>query len=154
MLFIFCLPLLIFCLPSSDIFCQLFIASKFFLFSNSIFLTFTFPSNFLLINFLKNYIPLINFLTSEKKLNDLQLIELQSSGQAKTEYFINQLKYSYIEDDHIPFYRRGVPIVHVIPSPFPDVWHTQYDNKEYLNHQAIINLIKIFKVFITQYLHL
>lgn len=29
-----------------------------------------------------------------------------------------------IEDDHIPFLRRGVEILHIIASPFPQVWHT------------------------------
>lgn len=28
-----------------------------------------------------------------------------------------------IEDDHIPFIKQGVPVLHVIPSPFPNVWH-------------------------------
>ena len=29
-----------------------------------------------------------------------------------------------ISDDHIPFLRLGVTILHVISSPFPHVWHT------------------------------
>lgn len=29
-----------------------------------------------------------------------------------------------IEDDHIPFLRRGVSVLHLIASPFPRVWHT------------------------------
>ena len=29
-----------------------------------------------------------------------------------------------ISDDHLPFLDRGVPILHLIPSPFPSVWHT------------------------------
>lgn len=30
----------------------------------------------------------------------------------------------YIEDDHIPFMKRGVSVLHIIASPFPRVWHT------------------------------
>ena len=30
----------------------------------------------------------------------------------------------HIEDDHLPFLRRGVPILHVISDPFPAVWHS------------------------------
>ena len=30
----------------------------------------------------------------------------------------------WIEDDHTPFLHKGVNILHVIPSPFPRVWHT------------------------------
>lgn len=29
-----------------------------------------------------------------------------------------------IEDDHLPFLANGVPVLHVIPIPFPRVWHT------------------------------
>jgi len=29
-----------------------------------------------------------------------------------------------IDDDHRPFLHRGVPILHLIPSPFPSVWHS------------------------------
>lgn len=29
-----------------------------------------------------------------------------------------------IEDDHLPFLANGVPILHLVPSPFPRVWHT------------------------------
>lgn len=29
-----------------------------------------------------------------------------------------------MDDDHRPFSERGVPILHVIPSRFPSVWHT------------------------------
>lgn len=28
-----------------------------------------------------------------------------------------------IEDDHIPFLRLGVDILHIIANPFPSVWH-------------------------------
>ena len=31
---------------------------------------------------------------------------------------------SHIDDDHAPFLKRGVPVLHLIPYPFPDVWHT------------------------------
>lgn len=30
----------------------------------------------------------------------------------------------YVEDDHIPFMRLSVDILHVIANPFPRVWHT------------------------------
>lgn len=34
------------------------------------------------------------------------------------------LTYGGIEDDHLPFLANGVPILHLIPRPFPHVWHT------------------------------
>ncbi len=29
-----------------------------------------------------------------------------------------------IDDDHLPFLKRGVSILHLIANPFPKVWHT------------------------------
>lgn len=30
----------------------------------------------------------------------------------------------YIPDDHVPFLRKGVSILHIIPVPIPWVWHS------------------------------
>ena len=32
---------------------------------------------------------------------------------------------------------RGVPILHLIASPFPSVWHTQADNLAALDHHTV-----------------
>jgi len=58
-----------------------------------------------------------------------------------------------IEDDHIPFKRRGVPILHLIVAPFPKVWHKTSDNRENLDFQKISHLNKILRVFVAEYLH-
>lgn len=47
----------------------------------------------------------------------------------------------------IPFLRRGVPIVHVIATPFPPVWHTDGDNRANLSTEAVEDLAAIFRVF-------
>ena len=57
-----------------------------------------------------------------------------------------------IEDDHIPFLKRHVPVVHVIPVPFPKVWHTQADNAQALDEESIRDLSLIFRVFVAEYL--
>ena len=36
----------------------------------------------------------------------------------------NGMFYGHIEDDHIPFLKKGVDVLHVIANPFPRVWHT------------------------------
>jgi len=46
----------------------------------------------------------------------------------------------------------GIEIVHIIPNPFPNVWHKKSDNKNALHMPTILNLIKIFQVFIISYL--
>ncbi|XP_060025379.1 glutaminyl-peptide cyclotransferase isoform X3 [Lagenorhynchus albirostris] len=48
----------------------------------------------------------------------------------------------------------GVPVLHLIPSPFPEAWHTMDDNEENLDKTTIDNLNKILKVFVLEYLHL
>lgn len=83
----------------------------------------------------------------EKKLNEL-------NPNYYANYFKNRRGLGLIEDDHIPFLQKGVPILHVIPSPFPSVWHKISDNKENIHHPSIIHLIKVFKIFVAQYLHL
>nr|XP_050038430.1 glutaminyl-peptide cyclotransferase-like isoform X3 [Dermacentor andersoni] len=89
----------------------------------------------------------------ESRLNDMDAMETRCS-RCRTNYFINSSQLALIEDDHIPFLRKNVPIVHVIPNPFPSVWHTLDDNAENLDHSTINNLNKIFKAFLTEYLRL
>lgn len=59
-----------------------------------------------------------------------------------------------IEDDHVPFMRQGVPILHLIAIPFPKVWHTLDDDAENLDQTSIEQLLKIFRIFVLEYFHL
>ncbi|XP_066473953.1 glutaminyl-peptide cyclotransferase isoform X1 [Tiliqua scincoides] len=87
----------------------------------------------------------------EKTLYDFGLLKDYSS---ESRYFQGDLRRHPVEDDHVPFLRRGVPILHLIPSPFPRVWHTMKDNEENLDKPTIDNLNKIIKVFVLEYLNL
>lgn len=69
-------------------------------------------------------------------------------------YFQDQAIRSGIEDDHIPFLHRGVPILHVIPLPFPDEWHTMQDDWHAVDFTTTENLNRILRVFVAEYLHL
>ena len=69
-------------------------------------------------------------------------------------YFNTQFSFGGIEDDHIPFMQRNVPILHLITSPFPDVWHTNGDNKSALHYPTIDDLNKILRTFVCEYLGL
>jgi len=66
-------------------------------------------------------------------------------------YIYNQYR---VEDDHIPFMKRGVPIFHMITLPFPNVWHTIRDNYDALNFDRIELVTKITLSFVAEYLHL
>ena len=53
-----------------------------------------------------------------------------------------------IEDDHTPFLPFNVPVLHLIPVPFPSVWHTPEDTIEALDREACEKISKIIYEFI------
>ncbi|VDK55662.1 unnamed protein product [Anisakis simplex] len=67
--------------------------------------------------------------------------------------FVSGLSWAAVEDDHVPFRRRGVPILHIIPVPFPDVWHQLSDNESALHYPTIDNIVSIMRVFTAKYLN-
>ncbi|XP_015251732.1 PREDICTED: glutaminyl-peptide cyclotransferase-like [Cyprinodon variegatus] len=69
-------------------------------------------------------------------------------------YFWPDRPVGHILDDHIPFLHRGVKILHLIPYPFPAVWHTFDDNEENLDRPTIENLNKILQIFVLEYLNI
>ncbi|CEP61750.1 uncharacterized protein LALA0_S03e10110g [Lachancea lanzarotensis] len=44
-----------------------------------------------------------------------------------------------VEDDHIPFLSRGVPVLHLIPLPFPSYWHTIEDTFDRVDDTKVQN---------------
>ncbi|XP_040849025.1 glutaminyl-peptide cyclotransferase [Ochotona curzoniae] len=87
----------------------------------------------------------------EQELYELNLLKDHS---LERQYFQDFGYGGVIQDDHIPFLRKGVPVLHLIPSPFPEVWHTMDDNEGNLDDSTIDNLNKILQVFVLEYLHL
>lgn len=59
-----------------------------------------------------------------------------------------------IEDDHIPFMARGVPILHMIPDPFPAVWHTPRDDGPHLDMPTTEDWAKIVTGFTAEWMEL
>ncbi|KAM7358114.1 iso Glutaminyl cyclase isoform 1-T1 [Cochliomyia hominivorax] len=97
------------------------------------------------------------FINIEARLSDAGLMERYvSSGIAKhypDRYFqAKALRSSYIEDDHTPFLKRNVPILHIIPMPFPTVWHTPNDNENVIDYSTTENLARIIRLFTMEYL--
>ncbi|CAO2626705.1 Glutaminyl-peptide cyclotransferase-like protein [Lemmus lemmus] len=87
----------------------------------------------------------------EKRLHRLNL--LQSHPQ-EVMYFQQGEPPGSVEDDHIPFLRRGVPVLHLIATPFPAVWHTPADTEANLHPPTVHNLSRILAVFLAEYLGL
>ncbi|XP_053566996.1 glutaminyl-peptide cyclotransferase [Bombina bombina] len=103
-------------------------------------------------NYFQNTIRWYSRLQSiERRLHSLNLLKNHPS---EVQYFQSSLRARPVEDDHVPFLQRGVPVLHLIPSPFPDVWHTMEDNEENLDSATIDNMNKILQVFVLEYLNI
>lgn len=90
---------------------------------------------------------------AEERLAEMGQLRQYSRGHPQQTYFAQKSLRAHIEDDHIPFLERDVPVLHVIPTPFPDFWHTSRDNRDNIDMHTVENLNKIFRVFVAEYLH-
>jgi len=94
----------------------------------------------------------------ETRLAQQQLLSASKSMRVNVEheaaYFIPGMPFGNggIDDDHRPFLERGVPIVHVIATPFPRVWHTLKDNASAVDAETVADLARAFSVLIAEYL--
>ena len=52
------------------------------------------------------------------------------------------------------FLRRGVEVLHMIPAPFPTVWHTMNDNGEHLDIDTTSDWAKIVTAFVGEWMDL
>ena len=65
--------------------------------------------------------------------------------------------YSSIQDDHIPFLKRGVEILHVIdagPHGFPAVWHRIEDDGEHLDMETVEDWSLLVTAFAAEWMEL
>lgn len=59
-----------------------------------------------------------------------------------------------ILDDHVPFMARGVEVLHIIPMPFPVVWHTIEDDGEHLDLEICADWAVLVTAFIGEWMEL
>ncbi|CAH7686205.1 glutaminyl-peptide cyclotransferase [Phakopsora pachyrhizi] len=59
-----------------------------------------------------------------------------------------------IEDDHLPFQKEGVPILHLISSPFPTVWHQNSDDRTALDLRVLREWSMLGQIAMIEYLQL
>ncbi|KAG8448445.1 hypothetical protein GDO86_015512 [Hymenochirus boettgeri] len=109
------------------------------------------PNPLILNHFSETKSHFMRLCTLEKLLHRLGLLQSHSSEHT---YFRPDLYYGPVEDDHIPFLKRGVPVLHIISTPFPDVWHTHDDTEENLDHPTVSNLCHIVVTFLSETLAL
>ncbi|KYN27855.1 PREDICTED: glutaminyl-peptide cyclotransferase [Trachymyrmex cornetzi] len=106
-------------------------------------------------NYFKNTEKWYSYLVStEKKLSHLRKFDSYSYNRPEQRYFQPYSFDPHIEDDHIPFFQKDVPILHVIPTPFPPFWHKSGDNRHNIDLKTTENINKILRIFVASYLHL
>lgn len=66
----------------------------------------------------------------------------------------NSFMGGFVQDDHVPFMARGVEILHIIPSPFPKVWHEITDDAEHLDMDTVEDWTKIVTAFAAEWMEL
>ena len=60
----------------------------------------------------------------------------------------------FVQDDHVPFMARGVDILHMIPSPFPKVWHEITDDGEHLDMKTVEDWTRLVTAFTAEWMEL
>ncbi|THU88592.1 hypothetical protein K435DRAFT_761703 [Dendrothele bispora CBS 962.96] len=66
----------------------------------------------------------------------------------------NSANIGYMGDDHVPFLKRGVSVLHLIAEPFPHVWHTVKDDASALDIPTMRRWNILLRVFMSEYLNL
>lgn len=90
----------------------------------------------------------------ESRMRNLGLLESTPANPflPDTAKMATQFGKPGVEDDHIPFITRGVPTLHIIPSPFPPVWHTMDDDAAHLDLPTVRDWAKIVTGFTMEWL--
>ncbi|KAL3110968.1 hypothetical protein niasHT_017141 [Heterodera trifolii] len=81
-----------------------------------------------------------------------QLAKLNLLNRIPRIFYPGTSYFGAVEDDHLAFMRKGVPVLHLISVPFPHFWHTPGDNANILDNPTIENLATIMRVFVARYL--
>ncbi|RAH82749.1 glutaminyl cyclase [Aspergillus japonicus CBS 114.51] len=99
--------------------------------------------------------------TLERRLRDLKQFRSADPGRSWFPHFSkseNEIPmYMHIEDDHIPFLRRGVEVLHIIDAGdrgFPTVWHTIKDDGEHLDIDTVEDWSVLFTAFAAEWMEL
>lgn len=53
----------------------------------------------------------------------------------------------------LPFLERGVPVLHLIPMPFPSFWHKFDDNFKNVDRTVVQDWAALLRILLSEYLH-
>ncbi|KAL8714527.1 MAG: hypothetical protein Q9220_001475 [cf. Caloplaca sp. 1 TL-2023] len=99
----------------------------------------------------------------EKRLRSLSLFESASKDGSKradspflTEAEKDETRWlgGMIQDDHVPFMERGVDVLHLIPAPFPRVWHNREDDGAHLDLATVKDWSRLITAFAAEWMEL
>ena len=87
-------------------------------------------------------------------MRDLGLLEAKPKKPFLPDYEkkANKFGRGFVQDDHVPFMKRGVDILHMIPTPFPEVWHKMEDDGEHLDLATTRDWAKITTAFVVEWM--
>ncbi|RSM00304.1 hypothetical protein CEP52_009220 [Fusarium oligoseptatum] len=90
----------------------------------------------------------------EKRMRELNLLETKPKRAFLPEVDKDATRFSrsYIDDDHRPFMQRGVEILHIIPTPFPIMWHKMGDDGEHLDLPTVRDWARITTAFVVEWM--
>jgi hypothetical protein len=93
----------------------------------------------------------------ESRLRTLELLESNPKNPflPESDKGLDDFRNAWgVQDDHIPFMARGVEVLHIIPTPFPSVWHTGNDDGEHLDIPTVQDWAKIVTAFVAEWMDL
>ncbi|KAF8547260.1 hypothetical protein OG21DRAFT_1425204 [Imleria badia] len=96
--------------------------------------------------------------SAEQRLHDSGALVSSEGAEPFQSFFVprrgNEPSHGYITDDHVPFLRRGVNVLHLIPIPYPGGWHTLRDDATALDISTMRRWNLVLRVFMAEYLSL
>ena len=101
-----------------------------------------------------------NMANLEQRMRDLNLFVSAKTtnwlpdGGKNAHVATQQFPSYWMQDDHIPFMARGVQVLHLIPSSFPDVWHKITDDGEHLDIPTVEDWALLTAAFAAEWLEL
>jgi len=80
--------------------------------------------------------------SAEQRLHKSGVLVGSEGGAGFQSFFLprrhGESRNGSIVDDYVPFLRRGVNVLHLIPLPYPGVWHTlQVSYDLHSNHEML-----------------
>ncbi|KAF2852419.1 hypothetical protein T440DRAFT_467104 [Plenodomus tracheiphilus IPT5] len=92
-----------------------------------------------------------NLATIERRMRDLELLESTPPAPFLPDTHGTAL-HAGVSDDHLPFMGGGVEVLHLIPHPFPGVWHSMADHGGNLDMRVVRDWCRVVGAFVLEWL--